>query len=395
MTDTLSPISRSAQFVGADLGTVLLVSPFYRPSIGGVVEVADRLLRLLNGLGIETHLLVTWTDGPYGKIVPDGRVFRVWRLPVASSIFHEVGVRSIVGTLGRGVPLLWILWRFVRRKNIRTVVLIYPIDSAWPFLFLSKILRLRLVASLHGTDVWRDEAWSSLYRWLIKSVLRQANAITVPAIHLAVKAREITGDPALTVRLIPNCVDTNYYVPNPSKTRHEGAPFTLLHVSNFAPKKRVLDILKAFSLVAVQHSCRLVLVGSGFEFERAKIYAAALGVDSKVTFCDKQSEIRPFLWEADLFVMASDEESGPIALLEAMACGLPFVSTGWGIAATLPSGECGILVPNRSPEELAEAFVSLIKDPERRERLGRYGRKWAETNFNEALYLQRHLEVLR
>lgn len=391
MIDPTSSVSKSPQSAEIDSGVVLLVSPFYRPEVGGITEVADRLFHLLNGAGIETHLLVTGPEEPHGRIVPDGKVHRLWRTYVASYMFHEIGARSIAGTFRRGVPLLWQLWRFIRKMKIRTVVLIYPIDNAWPFVVLKKILRFRLVASLHGNDIWHYETRPSLYRWITRSVLRQANSITVPAVHLVTKAKEISGDPALTVRLIPNYVDTGHFVPKPRMTS-ETRPFTIVHVSNFQPKKRVLDILEAFSLVTAHYNCQLVLVGPANEMAKAR--ARILGVDNQVRFCGVQTEIRPFLWEADLFVMASDEESGPIALLEAMACELPFVSTGWGVAAVLPPGECGIVVPNRSPSELAKAIKSLIEQPEKRERMGKQGRNWAKCHFNKTQYLESHLAVL-
>lgn len=373
-------------------GSVLLVSPFYRPEIGGVTEVADRLLRLLNGAGVNTHLVVTGVGGHDRGIVADIHTPNVWRFQIASYIFQCVSLRSILGMVIRGVPVLWALFCYVRRTNIKTIVQIYPNDNVWPFVILAKLCGLRFIVSLHGNDVWLDAKWSRLYRWLIRISLRQANAITVPAGHLAAKAKEIAGTEALTIHLIPNCVDINKFVPK-ARVNRAGSPFTILHVSNFSSKKRVVDIIEAFSLLE-EADCQLVLIGDGCEGKAAKAYADSLCLKNKLSFCGVRTDIRSYLWDADLFVMASDEESGPIALLEAMACGLPFVSTAWGIAATLPADECGCLVPNRSPQDLAKSIAVLMKDPERRARMGKRGRVLVEASFNESVYLESHLKIL-
>ena len=63
--------------------------------------------------------------------------------------------------------------------------------------------------------------------------------------------------------------------------------------------------------------------------------------------------------------MASDEESGPLTLLEAMACEVPWIATPWGIAVTLTPGEYGLLVPCRAPHAMATAMENLLNHPER------------------------------
>lgn len=101
------------------------------------------------------------------------------------------------------------------------------------------------------------------------------------------------------------------------------------------------------------------------------------------------------LWRADLFVMASEDEGAPLALLEAMASGLAWVSTGWGAAAQLPVGECGLVVPARSPHRLAAAIAELINDPERRQAMGHRGRQRAVADFGEDRFVGSHHRILQ
>jgi glycosyltransferase involved in cell wall biosynthesis len=137
------------------------------------------------------------------------------------------------------------------------------------------------------------------------------------------------------------------------------------------------------------------MVGAGQDFKIAMERAQSFGLGSRVEFVGRQTDVRPFLWRANLFVLASDDEGAPLVLLEAMACGLPWVSTPWGVAATLPSGECGLVVPPRSPHELAAAMAELINDPGRCNEMGLQGRKRVESDFTLQKYLHEHLKLIR
>jgi glycosyltransferase involved in cell wall biosynthesis len=384
-------ISRS--YEGLPIGPVLLVSPWYRPAVGGVVEVAERLHRTFTQAGVETHLMIA--HGGHGGLQADSTVPKLWRWASASSAFDRLSLKSLLSTLGRGPLTYWRLSRFVRSRRIQTAVLIYPIGYAWPFLLLRRMTDVRIIASLHGNDVTKFDNYQALLQWLIRQVLQSSDSIIVCARHLVAKAQEICCDRMLSIHLIPNCVDSSYFVPPPPDYVRSDSRPTFVHVSNYAPKKRTVDIIEAFSDERIPTNARLIMVGDGPDRVAAADRAASLGISHHIEFVGMQKDIRPYLWEADAFVLASDDEGAPLALLEAMACGLPWVSTAWGAAAILPPGECGLVVPPRSPELLAAAMTELFKDPERRLAMGRRARYRAETDFQEGKYVERHLEVLR
>ena len=100
-------------------------------------------------------------------------------------------------------------------------------------------------------------------------------------------------------------------MPRPNNIAKTHRP-TLIHVSSFTPRKRTLDIVTAFSLAKLPSNSRLVMVGVGPDLEAAKALAVTLNVASRVEFVGAPKDIRPFLWQADLLVTASDEESGPL-----------------------------------------------------------------------------------
>jgi glycosyltransferase involved in cell wall biosynthesis len=377
----------------ASVGPVLLVSPWYRPAVGGVVEVAERLHRRLTDKGVETHLLIAH-DGR-GGIEASETTPRLWRLGSASEAFHQLSFKNLLATASRGTLAYWRLYRFVRSHKISTVVVLYPIGYSWLFLLLRCMTHIRLIASLHGNDVTKYDSYGPQAKWLIRQILLNSDAVTTCAEHLSRKAMELSAGKTLRIELIPNCVDTSWFAP-PSGTfvRSNTRP-TFVHVSNFATKKRTIDIIEAFADSRIPQEALLVMVGDGPDRARASQRAHELHVSDRVAFAGSQQDVRPFLWEADVFVLASDDEGAPLALLEAMACGLPYVSTAWGPAAMLPLGECGLVVPPHAPRLLAAAMAELIANPQACREMGMQARHRAKTDFREDKYVERHLDLLR
>jgi glycosyltransferase involved in cell wall biosynthesis len=360
-----------------------------------VVEVADRLRRTFSEAGVKTHLLVCNEDTYRDEIQTDPVVTNVWRFQIPSYAFHRLSLKAIAAMLIRGSLALWRIFRFLQSHQVRTIVLIYPFGYAWPFLLLRRTVGIRLITILQGNDITRYADYPTLSQWLLRCVLRGSDAIIACADHLAQKAQELFPGMLLPIRVIPNCVDVNHFVPSPPNfNKHDDRP-TLVHVSNFAPKKRTLDIIEAFAIAAIPPNSRLVMVGAGSDLEAAIKRSRNLGMDHRVEFVGLQNDVRPYLWQADVFIMASDDEGAPQALLEAMACGLPWVSTAWGAAAVLPLGECGLVVPSRSPHQLAAAMAELINDPQRRYLMGLRGRHRAKVDFGEDKYVERHLQVIQ
>lgn len=383
----------SGENVIPQVGPVLLVSPWYRPAVGGVVEVAERLHRTFREAGVETHLLIS--HGGSGGLIADPEIPNFWRLASASAAFDRLSFKSLIATFLKGTLAFWRLKRFARQYKFRTVILLYPISYSWLFLLLRRTTNIRLISSLHGNDVTKFETYGASSQWLIRQVLYNSDAITGCADHIVRKAQEIAGDRPLQLTLIPNCVDSDYFCTPPSDFLRTDSRPTFVHVSNFAPKKRAVDIVEAFADPRIPANTRLVMVGDGPERLAACEKARALGVFDRTEFVGMQSDVRPFLWKSDVFVLASDDEGAPLALLEAMACGLSWVSTRWGPAAMLPSGECGLVVPARAPSKLAAAMAEIIQDPERYRAMGRRARHRAETDFREDTYVQRHLDLIR
>lgn len=385
----------SGRIEGFGMAPMLLVTPWYKPTIGGVAEVADRLHTLLERSGVETHLLVCDMKGSR-NVRADGTGHNLWRIKIPSSIMYNNNPRSLLGMLLHAPGVVRELARFVRERRIGTVFLLFPIDYVWPFLVLRCLTDLKIIASYHGNDLTRYESYPSILRYLMRRTLLSADAITVCASHLAMIARKIVSPNTLeNIHLIANCVDAERFLPPRERPEKRSGTVTLVHVSNFNPKKRTKDIVQAFAMASLPAETSLIMVGQGPDFVEARRLAENLGVGGRVAFAGAQQDVRPYLWGADIFVLASDDEGAPLVLLEAMAAGLAWISTPWGAAEQLPPGECGLVVPAGSPEKLAAAMEELVGDPEKRKSMGRRGRERAESDFDVSTYIQKHRRLIQ
>ena len=97
----------------------------------------------------------------------------------------------------------------------------------------------------------------------------------------------------------------------------------LMHISNFRPVKRVLDVVRVFARVRREVPSVLVMVGDGPDRPSAEEEARALGVERDVHFLGRIDAVAPLLASADLFLLPSDRESFGLSALEALACGVP------------------------------------------------------------------------
>jgi sugar transferase (PEP-CTERM/EpsH1 system associated) len=155
--------------------------------------------------------------------------------------------------------------------------------------------------------------------------------------------------------------------------------------------RAVQQLVERFPLV------HCVWVGDGEEKGRLETLVGKLGISAHVRFAGSRSDVPDLLAGMDLFVLPSHWEGMPVAILEAMAAGLPVVATAVGGTPEVVEDETtGLLPPPRDPVALAEAISRLLRDPERARRMGEAGRKRVETEFSmdanvrrvEALYEQ-------
>ena len=232
-----------------------------------------------------------------------------------------------------------------------------------PAIVAAKALGKRVVLNYHS-----GEAEDHLSRWGlgIHPYLRLADEIVVPSEFL----REVFARHGYTARVIPNIVDTRQFR---YRERNPLRP-SLLSTRNLEAYYSVDTVIEAFA--RVQQACpeaTLTVAGYGSQEGYLRALAAGLGV-SGVQFVGRVEPDRTAaLYDsADVYVNASVLDNQPVSLLEAFASGLPVVSTAVGdVPNMIRHGEAGLLVPCRDPQAMADAVLSLLRDPEGARRLAR------------------------
>jgi glycosyltransferase involved in cell wall biosynthesis len=143
-------------------------------------------------------------------------------------------------------------------------------------------------------------------------------------------------------------------------------------VAGLRPEKRVTDFVQAIRQARRAHPELIGLI-AGDGPERSAVERAADG-DAGVRLLGERDDVPRILKAADIFVLASDREAAPMAILEAMATGLPVISTAvGGIGEMVVHGETGMLVAARAPQEMAAKLGELATDGDLRRSLGRAG----------------------
>jgi len=180
----------------------------------------------------------------------------------------------------------------------------------------------------------------------------------------------------------PPGVDTDYF--RPAAYRPNGY---ILSVGRFSDhRKNVRLLLDAYCrlIQMMPGAPRLVLAGSPPD-EQTIATMRATRLEGRVTICTRVSRERLLeLYQgASCYVLSSNEEGFGLALVEAMACGLPVISTRCGgPEQTVVHGENGFLVPIRDANSMAEALLSLLQNQRERERMGASARLWVESRFS-------------
>jgi glycosyltransferase involved in cell wall biosynthesis len=136
---------------------------------------------------------------------------------------------------------------------------------------------------------------------------------------------------------------------------------------------------------------RLLLVGEGPERPAIEAQVEQVGLTEQVRFLGLRKDVERLLQAADLFLLTSISEGIPLTVIEAMAAGLPVVSTRvGGVPEVVEDGMTGLLAPSRDDEALALAILKLAADPTLRTRLGYVGRERACSSFSESQMADRY-----
>ena len=193
---------------------------------------------------------------------------------------------------------------------------------------------------------------------------------------------EQVGIPSEKVVTIYNCVDVSAFG-GPRQSTAPGEGPIVGSIARLNPEKDHNSLLHAFALLRSRYpGARLVLAGAGPERDRLERLAASLGIAGAVEFLGHVADVRPVHARLDVYVQSSHVEGLPVAVLEALAAGIPVVAARvGGNEEAVIDGVCGVLVPPRNPHAIADAVARIIDQPEIAREMGAAGRRHVENVF--------------
>ncbi len=205
--------------------------------------------------------------------------------------------------------------------------------------------------------------------------------------------------PADRTYLCYNGVETSIFHPaeEPKPAVVAAASLVIGTVCALRPEKRLDLLLRAFA--QVRHhlpGMKLLIVGSGPVLPQLEALRDELSLTADCVFESSKIEVAPWMRALDIYVMSSETESFPNALLEAMACGCAVVgSRVGGIPELITDGLSGFLFESKNVEDLATALAKLILDPSLRRRLGAQAANFAQDTFSVEVNARRNESLYR
>ncbi len=251
--------------------------------------------------------------------------------------------------------------------------------------FLAGLARVQpSIVSVWGTDVLEAPALTPAHRWITRSALANAGAITATGLRLAEATLPHTPR-GKSVSVIPYGADLERFTPSPRVARPARDVITVGAVSRLSPEKGFEHLLRAVALLR-DAGTRLDVLFAGDGPSRGSLerLAAELRLDG-VRFIGhvEHADVPAVLQQIDIFAMPSTWEGFGVSAVEASAMALPVVASNiHGIPDVVDDGETGLLVPPADPRALADAIGRLAADSALRERMGAAGRAFVERHYD-------------
>jgi N-acetyl-alpha-D-glucosaminyl L-malate synthase BshA len=332
------------------------------PTFGGSGVLATELGKALAQKGHQVHFITYQQPVRLNGFIPN--IF-----------YHEVQVPTypLFDYPPYETALASAMVDVIRNNKLQLLHVHYAIPHASAAYMAKKILEgegihVPVITTLHGTDitlVGRDKTYAPVVAFSIN----QSDAITAVSENLRDETFK-TFKIEKPIDVIYNFVDVARFNRKPidafRKVIAPNGERILLHASNFRKIKRVQDVVKIFYNVHEKLPAKLLFVGDGPERATAEQLCRELKVCDDVRFVGKQEQMEDILAIADLFLLTSEYESFGLAALEAMAAGMPVVSTNaGGLPEIMIQGVVGYMGNVGDVETLSGYAIDILENKER------------------------------
>ncbi len=329
------------------------------PTFGGSGVVATELGKALALKGHQIHFIT------YSQPVRLGRFQE-------NIFYHEVAVSDypLFEFQPYETTLASKIYDVVKHEGLDILHVHYAIPHASAAFMAQKILEaegiyIPFVTTLHGTDITligKDPSFVPVVQFCINA----SNAVT--AVSESLKADTLTHfNITKEIQVVPNFITADEVLPEAQPERRSAYALPnepiLCHISNFRKVKRVEDVIRIFEKVNQVHPSKLLMVGDGPDRYASEQLCRSLGLCDRIIYLGKLRETRQVLELADVFILPSESESFGLAALEAMAVGVPVISSDTGgIPEVNIQGYSGFLSPVGDIEDMANNTLKLL-DP--------------------------------
>ncbi len=390
---------------------ICIFTETYYPVVGGGETQAHLLAEGLVSNGHSVIVLTRRSDGALRRHETYGEV-SVYRLaPVGSGQLKKWGL------LFSSLPAL------VRLRDQYDLIFVsgYRIIGLTAVL-VGKLFRKPVVVKADSQGEMSGEFFESglrkfgvsrsslLFRLFLgfrNLILKKADAFSAISPEIA---SEWTSDgmPPNKIHQIPNGVDTALFTPvNAGQKRHlreklnlPQAAIIALYTGRLVSYKGLPLLLKVWDELRCRHENAILLLAGigGLDIHNCETqlrdYVTSAGLEKHVWFLGSVPNVPEYLQAADLFVFPTENDAFPSSLIEAMACGLPIVTTPVGAIKTMIAHqETGLLVQPGNRQQLYEALVAILSDPARASRLGQASRQIVEERYSKGSMVGKYLSL--
>ncbi len=296
------------------------------PTFGGSGVVATELGLELSKRGHEVHF-ITYTQPVRLELLSNNVHFHEVNVP-EYPLFHYQPYELALSSK---------LVDMIKLHGIEILHVHYAIPHAYAAYMAQKMLEdegiyIPFVTTLHGTDITLVGS-HPFYKPAVTFSINKSNAVTSVSESLKNDTLRLF-DIKNQIEVVPNFIDLEKYQPNFTDCQRammaNDNERIITHISNFREVKNIPEVISVFHNIQKEIPAKLMMVGEGPEKENAEHLVDELGIADCVVFLGNSNEIDRILCFSDLFLLPSQTESFGLAALEAMASGVPVISTNSG-----------------------------------------------------------------
>lgn len=346
------------------------------PTYGGSGVVATELGKKLAHLGHEVHFIAYAL--PYRLNEFTSNIF-----------FHEVEVLKypLFEYPPYSLSLASKMAEVIEHQNLDLLHVHYAIPHATSAYLAKRLIdndSFKIITTLHGTDITLLGSDPSFFK-ITKFSIEKSDGITAVSNFLKDETKTVFGINN-HIQVIPNFIPLNLgepeLLPDIRKRFANDDEYIISHISNFRPLKRVVDIVPIIKKVLKKKKVKLLMIGDGPERYKVEELCRKEDFCDKVFFLGKQENIHDLLCITDLFLLPSETESFGLAVLEAMAFGIPCItSNAGGLVEVNINGHTGFTLPVGDVEAFAEAIIKILSDEKLIKQMSKNAMEYAVENF--------------